>query len=89
MPTLQLRMSLFDSLVTPILVYCSEVWSPTLLKSCSTPKKCLDLALHRPLFLFLRRLGGNLRRSTCRELLMREFGAKPLPRAWLRASVQL
>ena len=89
MPTLQLRMSLFDSLVTPILVYCSEVWGPTLLTSCSTPKKCLDLPLNRPLFLFLRRLGGNLRRSTCRELLMREFGAKPLARAWLRASVQL
>jgi hypothetical protein len=89
MPTLQLRMSLFDSLMTPILVYCSEVWGPTLLKSCPTPKKCLDLPLNRPLFLFLRRLGGNLRRSTCRELLMREFGAKPLARAWLRASVQL
>jgi hypothetical protein len=90
MPTIQLRMSLlFDSIVTPILVYCSEEWGPTLLRSCSSPKKCLDLALHRPLFLFLRRLGGNLRRSTRRELLLREFGAKPLARAWLRASVQL
>ena len=87
--TLQLRMSLFESLVSPVLVYCSEVWGPTLLRSCSQPSKCLDLPMHHPLFIFLRRLGGNLRRSTKRELLMREFGAKPLARAWLRASVQL
>jgi hypothetical protein len=45
MPTLQLRMSLFDSLVTPILMYYSEVWGPTLLKSCSTPKKCFRATL--------------------------------------------
>jgi hypothetical protein len=86
-----LRMFLFESIVSPILVYCSEVWGPSLLWSCSQPAKCLDLPMHHPLFIFLRRLGGggNLPRSTKRELLMREFGAKPLARAWLRASVQL
>lgn len=89
MPSLEMRMSLFESLVSPILVYCSEVWGPSLLRSFATPKKCMDTDLHRPLFTFLRRLGGNLRRSTCRELLLREFGAKLPARAWLRASVQL
>jgi len=87
--TLQLRTSLFESLVSPILVYCSEVWGATLLRSCSQPSKCLDLPLHHPLFIFLHRQSGNLRRSTKCELLMREFWAKPLARAWLRASVQL
>jgi hypothetical protein len=87
--TLQLRMSLFESIVSPILVYCSEVWGPAVLRTCTTPQKCLDSDLYRPLFVFLRRLGGNLRRSTCRELMMREFGARPLARAWLRASIQL
>ncbi len=48
---------------------------------------CLEL--HRPLLVFLRRLGGNLRRSTRRELLLREFGVQPPARAWLRSAVQL
>lgn len=89
MPTLQLRVSLFESLVSPILSYCSEVWGPSVLKSCSTPYKCLDLALNRPLLVFLRRLGGNLRKSTRHELLLHEFGVRPLARSWLRSSVML
>jgi hypothetical protein len=37
MPTLQLQVSLFESLVSPILSYCSEVWGPSVLSSCSSP----------------------------------------------------
>ena len=89
MPTLALRMSLFEYIVAPILTYGSEVWGPTVLAPCSTVQKCLGLSLLRPLFVFLRRLGGNLRRGTSSQLLLREFGAKPLARAWLRACIQL
>jgi hypothetical protein len=76
MPTLQLRVSLFESLVSPILFYCSEVWGPSVLGTCSNPDKCLDLALHRPLLVFLRRLGGNLRRSTRRGGAGRQGGGQ-------------
>ena len=82
-------MSLFESLVSTIPVYCSEVWGPSLLRSCSTPKKCLDADMHRPLFTFLRSLCGKFCRSTSHELLLHEFEAKLPARAWLRASVRL
>jgi hypothetical protein len=56
---------------------------------CHLKKQCLNLELHRPLLVFLRRRGGNLRRSTRRELLLRESGVQPTVRAWLRSCVQL
>jgi hypothetical protein len=84
-----MKVDLFDSLVSPILTYCSEVWAPSLLRTCNTPGRCLDNPLQRVQFLFLRRLAGGLRKSTARALLLREFGGKPLVRAWLQACVSM
>jgi hypothetical protein len=36
-------------------------------------------------FMFLRMLAGRVRKSTCRQLLLREFGCQPLVSAWFTA----
>lgn len=84
-----MKADLFDSLVAPILTYCSEVWAPSLLRTCTTPTACLDNPLQRVQFFFLRRLAGGVRKSTARALLLREFGCKPLVRVWLQSCVSM
>jgi hypothetical protein len=37
----------------------------------------------------MRRLAGEVRKSTPRHLLLREFGCRPLVRSWLQAAVSL
>jgi hypothetical protein len=44
---------------------------------------CLDLDLVQ--LMFLRMLAGRVRKSTCRLLLLREFGRQPLITAWFTA----
>jgi hypothetical protein len=73
-------MHLFNSLVSPILCYCSEVWAPALLHSSgsgpSGVRKALSNDMQLVQFMFLRLLAGRVRKSTCRLLLLREFGCQ-------------
>jgi len=80
---------LFDALVSPVLGFCAEVWGPTLLRGASSPLACLDNPLQKVQTLFMRRMGGGLRRSTPRQLMLREFGCRPLVRGWLASMVGL
>jgi hypothetical protein len=72
-----------------ILGFCSEVWGPTLLRGALTPVDLLENPLQRVQALFMRRLGGGLRRSTSRQLMFREFGCRPLVRGWLQGMLGL
>jgi hypothetical protein len=87
--SLEVQVQLFDSLVSPVLGFCAEVWAPTLLRGAERPNDCLDNPLQRVQNLFMRRLGGGLRKSTSRHLMLREFGCRPLVRGWLQAAVGL
>jgi hypothetical protein len=87
--SLEVQVQLFDALVSPVLGFCAEVWAPTLLRGIREPLHCMDNSLQRVQTLFMRRLGGGLRKSTKRQLMLREFGCRPLVRGWLQASVGL
>lgn len=87
--SIEVQVQLFDALVAPVLGFCAEVWAPTLLRGSRDPSACMDNALHRVQTLFMRRLGGGLRNSTKRQLMLREFGCKPLVRGWLQAALGL
>ena len=63
----------------------SYTWTHTIRQ----PDDCLNNPLQRVQNLFLRRLGGGLRKSTSRHLMLREFGCRPLVRGWLQADVGL
>ena len=84
-----LQVQLFNSLVSPILCYCSEVWGPTMLHSEAQGSRrvdhVLDNDLSRVQTLFCRLLAGKVRKSTPRQVLLREFGCHPLARMWLRS----
>lgn len=83
--SLQVKVNLFDALVAPVLSFGAEIWGPNLLRNCRTPLGCMDNDLHGVQSMFMRQLGGGLRRSTPRQLLLREFGCKPLVRGWIQA----
>jgi hypothetical protein len=87
--SLQVQVNLFDALVAPVLCYCSEVWAPSLLRSASTPDRCMDNDMHRVQTLFMRQLAGGVRKSTSRQLMLREFGCRPLARMWVQSMVSL
>jgi hypothetical protein len=89
MASIEVQVQLFDALVAPVLGFCAEVWAPTLLRGASEPVKCLENPLQRVQSLFMRQLGGGLRKSTSRQLMFREFGCQPLVRAWLQAALGL
>jgi hypothetical protein len=61
------------------------VWGPTLLQSCRSPEACLTNELQAVQNLFMRQLGGGLRKSTPKQLMLREFGCQPLARSWLHS----
>ena len=88
--SLGMKTHLFGGMVAPILNYCSEVWSPALLSGGRGPKR-LDRVMsnqqHALLFEFLRRIGGDLRQSVARVVLLREFGCRPLAHQWFMACV--
>ena len=87
--SIEVQAQLFDALVAPVLGYCSEVWAPTLLRRCHTPEECMDNDLHRVQSLFMRQVLGGLRRSTSRQLLLRELGRAPVVRAWFQSMLAL
>lgn len=87
--SLEIQVQLFDALVAPVLGFCSEVWGPTLLRGALTPVDLLENPLQHVQALFMRRLGGGLRRSTSRQLMFREFGCRPLVRGWLQGMLGL
>lgn len=87
--SIAVKVQLFDALVAPVLGYCSEVWAPTLLRRCHSPDECMDNDLHRVQSLFMRQALGGMRRSTSRQLLLRELGSAPVVRAWLQSMLAL
>jgi hypothetical protein len=87
--SLEVQAQLFDSLVLPVLGFCAEVWAPTLLRGAQHPDDFSINPLQRVQNLFMRRLGGGLRKSTSRHFMLREFGCRPLVRGWLQAAVGL
>jgi hypothetical protein len=87
--SVEVQAQLFDALVAPVLGYCSEFWAPTLLRKCRTPMDCMDNDLHRVQSLFMRQVLGGLRRSTSRQLLLRELGCAPVVRAWFQSMLSL
>jgi hypothetical protein len=87
--SVEVKVQLFDALVSPVLGYCSEVWAPTLLRLCRDPDACMDNELHRVQSLFMRQVLGGLRRSTLRQLMLRELGWAPMVRAWLQSMLAL
>ena len=91
--SLAMQVQLFNSLVSPILCYCSEVWGPALLSQAGSGaalvSKLQNNVISRVQFTFLRTLAGRVRKSTARLLLSREFGAQPLVSLWLRAAVSM
>jgi hypothetical protein len=87
--SIEVQVQLFDALVSPVLGFCSEVWAPTLLRGCREPVDLMENDLQRVQALFMRRLGGGLRKSTSRHLMMREFGCRPLVRGWIQSAIGL
>jgi hypothetical protein len=45
--SLEVQVQLFETLVAPVLGYCSEVWAPTLLRNCDSADACMDNDLHK------------------------------------------
>ena len=82
-------MSLFDTLVSPILCYCSEVWGPSQMCSALRSDGMLGNILQGVQFMFLRCIAGGVRKSTPRLVLLRASACKPLVRSWLRAATVL
>lgn len=87
--SLEVQVQLFKTVVAPVLGYCAEVWGPTLLRNKASPVACMDSDLHQVQSMFMRQLGGGLRSSTPWQLMLREFGCKPLVRGWLQARLGL
>lgn len=88
--SLSMQVHLFHTLVSPILNYCSEVWAPALLARSGEGADLVTAVLNNDLqqvqHMFLRVL-GHLRRSTSVQLMLREFGCRPLVYAWFRSVV--
>ena len=89
--SLSMKVHLFGSLVAPILNYCSDVWGPAALGGGGGSRidRVMANQQHALQFEFLRRIGGNLRQSVSRVVLLREFGCKPLAHQWFMACVGL
>ena len=84
---IQLQTHLFQTLVAPVLSYASEVWGPGVLSPAPKVVQVLDNDLHRVQVQFLRAVSGQVRASTNRLVLMREYGVYPLARQWVQQSV--
>ncbi len=86
--SMSMKVHLFNTLVSPILTYCSEVWGPSLLQRSGQGQQLISAVLDNDLcrlqMLCLRMIAGKLRKSTNRQLLMRELGCRPLAFYWLR-----
>lgn len=86
MMDLVLKLRMFDTVVSPILTYCSEVWAPDLLTGFQSFEDVLNNPLERVHMAFLRNL-GYLPQSVSRVILLRELGAHSLSRAWISLCV--
>jgi hypothetical protein len=81
--SLTVQVQLFNALsVAPLLGSCAEVWGPSVLLHAGAPLVCMDSELHQVQSVlmsiaYMQGLGGGLRCSIPRQLLMREFGCKP------------
>jgi hypothetical protein len=88
--SLSMKVRLFGSLVSPILSYCSEVWAPSVMVGARSATQLLNVAEQSSIqLMFLRLIAGSPRRSTRRELLLREFGCQPLAHHWIVSAVAL
>jgi hypothetical protein len=90
--SVSMQVQLFGALVAPILSYCSEVWGPALLHRGGTGRSSSVMHMltnpqHAVQFDFLRALGGRLRKSIPKLLLLREFGTQPLAYHWFKSAV--
>ena len=85
---ISLKLRMFQSLVTPIMDYCSAVWCPALLSDCSSNARVYGNSMQQVQSTFLRQL-GHLRRTTPLAILHREFCLEPIAGVWLRSLTQL
>jgi hypothetical protein len=89
-----MQVHLFGALVAPVLSYCSEVWGPALFskggigRRSSAVTQMLTNPQHAVQFDFLiRALGGHLRKSIAKPVMLREFGTQPLAYQWFKSAV--
>jgi hypothetical protein len=81
-----LQQRLFDTIVAPVMSYCSEVWGPDLLADCASPVRMLDNPLQKVQTDFLRH-HGCIRASAPLAVLYREFVCTPMARHWFTAII--
>ena len=85
---ISLKLRLFQSVVVPIMDYCSAVWCPGLLRACSNHDRIFENSMQKVQNIFLRQL-GHLRQTTTSSVLHREFCVEPVASMWMRSLVQL
>ena len=64
-----LKLRMFDTVVSPILTYCAEIWGPDMLDTCSRIETCFNNPLEQVHTAFLRRL-GRIPSSASRVIVM-------------------
>jgi hypothetical protein len=86
--SMSMKVHLFNTLVTPILCYCSEVWGVALMYSEAQGDRLWSNVLNNHLcqlqMLGLRMIAGKPGRSVPRHLLLRKLGCRPLVWSWFR-----
>jgi hypothetical protein len=82
------KLSMFSSLVLPIMEYCGEVWGPSLLRLAKGLDKVWENPLQKVQNMFLREL-GHLRKTVSTTILHREMCKEPVAKGWLRATLHL
>jgi hypothetical protein len=83
---LYLKTHMFDTLVKPVLSYGCEVWGPDALQHVSSAAGMLDNSLQEVQTLFMRQL-GKFRKSTSRQVMLKEFCWVPLSAHWCKMIV--
>jgi hypothetical protein len=83
---LYLKTHMFDTLVKPVLSYGCEVWGPDALQHISLAAGMLDNSLQEVQTLFMRQL-GKFRKSTNRQVMLKELCWVPLSLHWCKMIV--
>ena len=83
---LYLKTHMFDTLVKPVLSYGCEVWGPDALQHIDSAAGMLDNSLQDVQTLFMRQL-GKFRKSTSRQVMLKEFCWVPLSAHWCKMIV--
>lgn len=83
---LYLKTHMFDTLVKPVLSYGCEVWGPDALQHIRSAAGMLDNSLQEVQTLFMRQL-GKFRKSTCRQVMLKELCWVPLSAHWCKMIV--